>query len=838
MKAAPSPLPPVQPVRWDRHTAKLLLKRPKRLLADAQIQVWLQQRGGLAAVRTFLEATALTEPQRRLLTLLFQKPGDSADLHAEELGVHRATYFRWLDDLSMVLADALTVWEVDASPAVLPAIFGSAPGLRHQLPAPSSDFVGRTTEIQHLREALQVAPQAGASATSASIHGMAGIGKTELAYQVAHSLRDAFPDAQIVLTLRGASTTPLTPDEALRSVIRALTPDAQLSDDADELVRQYRSALHEQRVLILADDARDAAQVRPLVPPSGCALLITSRQRFMLPGMAPIDLDLLPAGAASTLLQTICPRLAKDEAQALAQVCDYLPLALRVSGGVLHNNPALSITAYLAKLADERERLAYLRDPDDEQLDVPAALTLSYAQLDAASQAVFRQLGIFVTNFTTELALAVVDAPATTETAAALHLLLRRNLVMYEALRGRWRLHDLLRDLGRHYLEAAGEYEATRWRYAHAAVQSAQEIHDGFLAEGTALMESLARFDAERPHIDTARAWGIAHAGRPDGDQLLLAMTLATMHPDELRSDATRERIPQLERALGAAHRLGERPAEGQILLSLGRAVYDLGMLQRAIPCWQQALDTFQQLGDPHSEARTLGNLGTAYARLGELPRAIPAYEQALALFRALGDRRYVGHALGNLGAAYAELREEGKATPCLDEAMAYARAVGDRRFEACLLQVASDLACASGESQRALTACADALAITREIGDRRQEGYTLSALGCAYAALGDLASAITIFDEALAVLRDAGDRWGAATCGWHYGQALARQGDYERGMPLLRASAAYMAEIGHAQAETHKALLARLEQGEELAPELSHSMTQRTVGADAETTI
>src|SRR6185295_19949820 len=122
-------------------------------------------------------------------------------------------------------------------------------------------------------------------AAISGVQGMGGIGKTELAYVVAQHLRNTFPDAQIVLALHGSSATPLPPEQALQTAIRAFLPDAKLPSELPALEMLYRAQLHAKRVLILADDARDAAHVRALLPPAGSALLITSRTRFRLAGM-------------------------------------------------------------------------------------------------------------------------------------------------------------------------------------------------------------------------------------------------------------------------------------------------------------------------------------------------------------------------------------------------------------------------------------------------------------------------------------------------------------------------------------------------------------------------
>jgi hypothetical protein len=201
----------------------------------------------------------------------------------------------------------------------------------------------------------------------------------------------------------------MTPELALQTVIRSYDRAARLPDDLAQLQAIYRSYLEGKRMLILADDARDAAQVRPLLPPPGCALLITTRQRFVLPGMAALDLEALPQDQAGALLLQVCPRVAKH-APALANLCGYLPLALRISASVLANDDTLSVPRYLERL--ERERLALLRDPDDPTADVEASLCLSYNALDATAQSALCQLSMFVASFDLAAAEAVTALPS------------------------------------------------------------------------------------------------------------------------------------------------------------------------------------------------------------------------------------------------------------------------------------------------------------------------------------------------------------------------------------------------------------------------------------------
>jgi tetratricopeptide (TPR) repeat protein len=744
---------------------------------------------------------------------------------AAALGVHRNTISIWERgqyrprdrETVLRLAAELALTPVEADQLLRAADFPGAYSAldlqtaRHQLRPPVADFVGRTAEAAALVMALQTALARGDGAVIGAIHGMGGIGKTELAYQIAQRLRTAFPDALLMVDLRGSSAAPLTVDQALQVVIRAFANTAKLPDDPRALQQIYRSVLHKQRVLILADDARDAAQVQPLIPPLGCALLITSRARFTLPGMDALNLEPLGDNEAVRLLCTICNRLGLTDAQVIARACGNLPLALRVSAGIVRNDPALPVAAYTQRLANARQCLTQLHDPDDPQLDVEASLTLSYALLDDAAQRVFRQLGVLVADFAMPLALAVVEAPEAVDVAQILHLLLRRNLIMYDAQGARWRLHDLVRAMALRQL-MADELTAATWRYARTAIQVAQSAHAHYLSGEAGVLAGLAQFDLERPHIDAARHWAAAHAGTPAGDTLLLADAAATLYIGDLRYDEQRERIPQLEHALAAARRLADRGGEGIIVNRLGIAYYALGDARTAISYHEQSLANACAIGDRHGEEHALGNLGLAYRALGEIRRAIAYYEQSLAIARVIADQRSEGTVLNNLGGAYVALGDIQRALFYLEQSLAIARMIGNRRGEGFVLNSLGNAYYEQGDLRQAIAAFEQSLAITREINNRRLECRVLSDLGRAAAALGDMPRAITTFEQALATFREIGDRGGEAECSWHFGLALASKGTRSRALPLLRACVAYEAEIGHAHAAEHAMLLAHME--------------------------
>jgi len=498
--------------------------------------------------------------------------------------------------------------------------------------------------------------------------------------------------------------------------------------------------------------------------------------------------------------------------------------------------------------------LARLRDPDDALLDVAASLALSHSRLDEPTRSVFRQLGVLVADFTTELAVAVVDAPAETDVEATLRLLLRRSMVGYDAERGRWRLHDLVRDLAGGYLESAGEWEATMWRYADACLQIAEETQQRYVSGGDDVLPALARFEAERPHLDAARLWAAAHAGSARGDRLLVADSVATNKTGFLRYDLGREMMPQTLRALAAARRLGDRRSEGLILNQLGHLYLNLGDVDQAIVYHRQQLDLVRSDGDRSGEVRALNGLAIAYTQLGQLRRAIETNKQHLALVRAMGNPRGEAMARCNLGLAHLYLGEPERALSYLEPALAAVRELGDQYGESVILnnigvahlavgdarraaedgEQALDLACvmgdkfleaevlsdtspamvALGQTETGIRYCDRALAIAREIQAHQVEAKALLALGRTHAATADFGRAQAAFEEALAILLSIGDRYGQAECSWQLGQTLLGQ-DPARAMDLLRAAVSYQRDIGHAQAAEHAVMLDRLVAGE-----------------------
>ena len=216
---------------------------------------------------------------------------------------------------------------------------GSAIPRPTQLPADIGDFTGRETPVAQLCALLL-----GTDATSspgavriAVVNGAAGLGKTTLAVHAAHRVSAGFPDGQLYVDLRGASAQPAEPGEVLARFLRDLGIEGdKVPARDDERGALYRTRLTGRRVLILLDNAKDAAQVRPLLPgSSSCAVLVTTRNRTPdLVSTRLVDLNVLEDTEALALFSRIVgddrPAAEPDATAEVLVACAGLPLAIRI----------------------------------------------------------------------------------------------------------------------------------------------------------------------------------------------------------------------------------------------------------------------------------------------------------------------------------------------------------------------------------------------------------------------------------------------------------------------------------------------------------------------------
>jgi DNA-binding SARP family transcriptional activator len=694
-----------------------------------------------------------------------------------------------------------------AGPARVPAAAEPLPPLA-QLPADIPDFTGRAEQVQDLRDRLAGPPRPdspGAVAVAAVI-GAGGLGKTTLAVHTAHLLRPEFPDGQLYINLLGASEHPAAPSDVLARFLRDLGMNpARIPVSEEERSASYRSRLTDRKVLIVLDDAKDAAQVRPLLPGSAsCAVLVTTRSWMPdLAGAHFVDLDVLEPAEARTMFSAIISPRAEAEPEATDEVltaCAGLPLAIRIAGARLASRGGWTVRALAARLSDERQRLDELQVGN---LAVRASFEVSFASLPSASQhgasqhgasqhgasqhgpsqaggidpaRAFRLLGVWPGPSIGLTAAAALLGQPESAVADAAEVLVDAHL-LDSPVPDVYRFHDLLRVYA---ADRAREQETEQDRrdavvrvltwYLHSMEAAARVISPQHTRvpldlpppgvrplEFSSLDDALTWCEAERARLVAA----VRLAAESGLHQIAWKLPAAAMSFFYRRSHWTNW-VATHEIGLASARRVGDKLAEAWMLNNLGMA-YGQQRMEESVACFEQALALYQELGDGQGEARAATNVAKAYFDLGRFGEALAAGQRSLGIQRQFGKRYGEGITLDNLGCAYRELAEYDEAIDCLQQALAIFRELGDRDAEADSL---SDLGAAylgQGEMGQAVASLREALAIQRDIGDRHGQARTLQRLGLTQQRAGNAGEARGLLFDALHLLDELGDHGRAA---------------------------------------------------------------------------
>ncbi|BEL06348.1 BTAD domain-containing putative transcriptional regulator [Actinoplanes sichuanensis] len=648
----------------------------------------------------------------------------------------------------------------------------STPLVPRQLPAAPQAFTGRTADLARLDAALD-REQATAVVIS-SVTGTAGVGKTALAVHWSHQVAGRFPDGQLYVNLRGydPESPPLSPAEALLDLLGALAVEpGRIPNGLQARGALYRSLLAGRRMLVVLDNAREAGQVRPLLPgASGCVVVVTSRHQ--MPGLIalnnaqPVELDLLTAEEAVSLLgRRIGEARVAAEPEAvrrLVERCARLPLALAIVAGRAVLSPALP----LAELVAELDTTLYGFAGDDAAIDIRAVFDCSVRALDAGPAALFRLLGLhWGRDVTAPVAAGLAGVPVA-EARAALAVLTEAGLIQ-EHLPGRWLMHDLLRAYAREL--ATGDPGADRAcaRLLDHYVQSAHRA-DLLVYPSREPIEpppAVAGVVAERfTDRNAALAWFTAEhdaligaftvAGLADQAVWQLAWTLSNVL--NLQGRWNDQELVQRS-AVAAARRIGDPRREAHALRALGRVRDVLARDAEASADLTAALALFDTVGDLAGAAQTHVNLARMYARLGDLDSMLSHDEESLRLYQESGSRAGQARALNNIGWGLGQVGRYTEALTACRASLRLSREIGDVHGQANTALNMAHLNEQRGERVSATDGYAEAVRLFREAHDRPQEAKCLALLGDSCSATGDLGRAREAWQQAVILLDELG---------------------------------------------------------------------------------
>jgi DNA-binding SARP family transcriptional activator/DNA-binding XRE family transcriptional regulator/Flp pilus assembly protein TadD len=662
-----------------------------------------------------------------------------------------------------------------------------------QLPLDVRGFVGRGDEFARLDAILAAAGEQPASVVISAVSGTAGIGKTTLAVHWAHTVADRFPDGQLYVNLRGfdPSGSAMEPVEAVRGFLDALgVPPQRIPVGLQAHTALYRSLLAHRRVLVVLDNARDADQVRPLLPGApGCLVVVTSRDRLSglvaAEGAYPITLDLLSAVEGRELLRGRLGAARVDaEPRAVTEIidaCTRLPLALAVVAARAAAYPQFDLATLAAELRDAEGGLDALRT-GDSATDVRVVFSWSYRTLSPQGAQLFRMLGLHPgPDIAAAAAASLVGIPLA-QAPQVLAELARAHLVT-ERMPGRYVLHDLLRAFATelaHTVEPVAERQAAIHRmldhYLHTADAADRLL---FPHRDRITLPAVEPGTSAAPLADGKRALAWLTMEHP---ALLAAIELASetgfdRHAWQLawtvedffdwrghwQDQAASQRI-----ALEAALRLDDRSGQARVHRGLGRAYTQLCRYDDAHNHLCRALDLYVERNDRLGQASICSDITVVFEMQGRHHDGLRYAQRSFELYGVAGSRLGEARALNAIGWCHAQL----------------------------------------GDYRHALIHCEQALTLQQEGGDRHGEAATWDSLGYIHYQLGDHRRAAACYQHALRLNRDLGSRYEEAKVLINLGDNLHAAGDPDAGSRAWRQALEICEQLDHPDADQARARL------------------------------
>jgi len=663
-----------------------------------------------------------------------------------------------------------------------------------QLPADLPTFTGRRAELaaaMALHAEESVSP---GTVVISAIGGMAGIGKTTLAVHWAHQVAHRFPDGQLYLNLRGFDPGGhvMNPGEALHALLGALgVAEQDIPAAIDRRSAMFRSLTADRRLLILLDNARDANQVRPLLPGGGgCLVIVTCRSE--LPGLVategahPMTLDLFsPAEARDFLRRRLgAPKVASDRKAVndIVTLCAGLPLALAIVAARALLHPEFALSAVAHELREAHGGLDGFAGPE-AAVNARAAFSPSYDMLSPDAARLFRLLSVHPGPDVTTPVAASIAGVTPKQVRLRLSELTAAHLIKEHAP-GRYACHDLLRAYAaelaaNHDDEPRAAIRRMVDHYLHTGHRAAMllspsrepiplplpepDVTPGHLA---GYEQALSWFVDEYPAL-LAILQGISGYGL-DRQAWQLAWTLDTF---QSRQGRLHDHVATRRTALAAAQRLSEPTTQADAHRDLGHALSRAGDSDEARAHFTLALELYDALGNPNGQAHVHRGIGFTYLQEGGYATTLRHCQRAGELYRAAGNQIGWAKALNETGYMQAQL----------------------------------------GDHQSALDRCQKALALFTELGDGHGRAACMDSLGYVHLNLGDHRNAVTLYRQAAVLFGQLGDRHGEASALIGLGDAHRGTGDRERARACWRNGLKILMDLNHPDVHTVRARLSEV---------------------------
>ncbi|MFC5289885.1 tetratricopeptide repeat protein [Actinokineospora guangxiensis] len=623
------------------------------------------------------------------------------------------------------------------------------------LPSRPAGFTGRDAEL------AVIAAAAGAG-RAVWVSGAPGVGKTGLAVEAAHRLRERYPDGQILVRLNG-----FTPNVRAASTGDALTqllgelgvPPEQIPATDSRKIALYQAELYGTRTLVVLDNAESAEQVRALLPDApDCLAIVTSRHAGEPGSGEHVRLAPLPPPQAAALFRGLVGdplrlRGRDDEVDRVVGRCGYLPMPIRVAAALLRRHVGWPL-----------EHLVDLLREGGPWQDGEAAVQVSYEQLGDQQRGLFELLG-HLPGPDVDVAGAAALAGRGADWARKVLDELHEVSLLEEVTPERYLVLDPLKEFAVRAGAPGGEEAVSRLLDFYVvtltrAVGTAYPFDESLLPavgrgcpvapEFADAASALAWIAAERDNL-VAAIHGSAGRGMPEPVWRLAVLLWRHFNTANRLADW----VQTLELARDAVgHDLGR----AHVLLRLATAHNRIGRLADAVRTAEEALPLWRRVGDPLGEAATLCALATPTAELGETDRATGHFETALAKYAEAGDLRGQAHALSMLGyideqngAFESAARRQAAAVPMLRE-------IAHTQGLAHVLNNLGSVRQRTGDVDAALADHTEAHELAREVGDDCVAAYALNYIANAHRCRGRLAEAVEFHRRAKAAATHVSD--------------------------------------------------------------------------------
>jgi len=673
-------------------------------------------------------------------------------------------------------------------------------------------FVGREETLRDLLAALRLDEDSVKPPVILALKGMAGVGKTTLAKEIASQIQQTFPDGTLWIKLGHK------PDvfAVLDYWGRELHQDFSRITSCEERSKRLHSFLYERKVLLIVDNVWSHEDAKLLLCGGPrCRMLITTRDEDVGAGVSSTSVKCLSQQASLELLYEIEPALMnKDEQNAIALVdlLGGLPLAIKLAASMIKTNRRVHVKLadILAELQNRDSLLKLSGIHDGTFSSLQAILGLSYDTLpNKACKHAFRSLGVFgSTSFSDEAVQALWKMKKKQTDAIMLHLI-NRALVESDAVNARYLLHAVLAKFAESKLEPS--YTATTVRHAHAkyflavARKNVRNVETGWKIIERELGQIDRAFDFVMPKFRSKTRWALERVLNklPLSPRLMAFDYYTAMNTFfDYRGFWSKKEKWTIE-LIKIAGFLGGLRTEGQFHLKLGTVYFNQGKWEEALKHYNSGAAIFEKLKDTAGKAAACLDIARIYAAKGEWQRALEDYQQSMTSFKQVGDRTGLVNALNNIGSIYADKGE-------LDKALEYYLQchIKDDEHHHLAAKIYLNIGVIHARKElwdKAIEFFGKSRQIFHKIGDKVELAATLANIGGVYFNQKEFTKALNKFNRARKIFEATDDQANLAHSLYNMARVFHLQGRSDKARDHYQRSLAIRKKLGERvkQAET-----------------------------------